>query len=161
MKVVVFYGTECDENTAWIPWLKQELEKEGVECCVPNLPTPENQTYQNWADIASRIEIEKDDMVVGWSTGAIFAVRYLYEHNLKVKKLVLVSGFNNYVGGVPFVDEINKDFFMKDLIKAQNVAKEIVCVKSDDDPFITQEALHNFACDLDAKTINIKRGGAL
>ena len=25
MKVVVFYGTECDDKTAWIPWLKEQL----------------------------------------------------------------------------------------------------------------------------------------
>ena len=29
MKVVVFYGTECDDKTAWIPWLKEQLTKRG------------------------------------------------------------------------------------------------------------------------------------
>lgn len=96
---------------------------------------------------------------MAWSTGAIFSVRYLYENNIKVKRLILISGFNNYVGNVPFVDNINKDFFMKDIKVAKNVANEIICVKSDNDPFISQQALNDFANKLNAKTINILVGG--
>lgn len=47
---------------------------------------------------------------MAWSTGAIFSVRYLYENNIKVKKLILISGFNNYIGNMSFVDKINKNF---------------------------------------------------
>lgn len=160
MKVIVFYGTECDDKTAWIPWLKEQLTKrEGVECIIPDLPTPENQTYKSWAEITKSIDINKDDIIVGWSTGAIFSVRYLYENKIKVKKLILISGFNNYIGNVPFVDNINKNFFMKDVKVVQNIADEIVCIKSDYDPFISQQALNDFAKDLNAKTINILGGG--
>ena len=117
MKVIVIYGTECDENTAWIPWLRKKLLNSGIETIVPNLPTPENQTYNNWATIIDKINVGGDDVVVGWSTGAIFSLRYLYEKHLKVKKLILVSGFNNYIGNVPDVDKINKDFFMNDEVE--------------------------------------------
>ena len=97
MKVIVFYGTDCDDKTAWMPWLKEQLTNQGIECVIPNLPTPENQTYASWAKITNNIDINNDDIVVGWSTGAIFSVRYLYENNIKVKKLILISGFNNYM----------------------------------------------------------------
>ena len=159
MKVIVCYGTGCDENTAWIPWLKSSLEKANIDCIVPSLPTPINQNYKTWKSILNGINIEKDDMVVGWSTGAIFAVRYLFENKKNIKKLITVSGFNNYVGTDPFVDNINKDFFMKDISVAKNVAKEIIGFKSNNDPFITQEALNNFTSALNARTINIENGG--
>lgn len=42
MKVIIFYGTDCDDKTAWIPWLKEQLTNQGIECVIPNLPTPEN-----------------------------------------------------------------------------------------------------------------------
>ena len=29
MKTIIIYGTECNEHTAWIPWLKNELERAG------------------------------------------------------------------------------------------------------------------------------------
>lgn len=159
MKVIVFYGTECDDKTAWIPWLKMKLNEKNIECIIPNLPTPENQTYKSWSEITKNVCIDRDDVIVAWSTGAIFSVRYLYEHHIKVKKLILVSGFNNYVGNVPSVDNINKNFFMKDLDVAQNVADEIVCFKSDNDPFISQQALNDFANKLKAKVVNINNGG--
>lgn len=159
MKVIVFYGTECDDKTAWIPWLKEQLSNQGIGCVIPNLPTPENQTYTSWAKITKNIDINVDDIIVAWSTGAIFSVRYLYENNIKVKKLILISGFNNYIGNVPFVDNINKNFFIKDVKVVQNIADEIVCIKSNNDPFISQQALNDFAKDLNAKTINISGGG--
>ena len=159
MKVIVFYGTECDDKTAWIPWLKEQLSNQGIGCVIPNLPTPENQTYASWAKITKNIDINVDDIIVAWSTGAIFSVRYLYENNIKVKKLILISGFNNYIGNIPFVDNINKDFFIKDVKVVQNIADEIVCIKSNNDPFISQQALNDFANKLNAKTINISGGG--
>ena len=93
-----------------MPWLKEQLTNQGIECVIPNLPTPENQTYTSWAKITKNIDINDDDIIVGWSTGFICSVRYLYENNIKVKKLILISGFNNYIGNMSFVDKINKNF---------------------------------------------------
>lgn len=159
MKVIIFYGTDCNEQTAWIPWLKSNLNDLNINCIIPNLPTPENQTYKEWSKIVDKIKIETNDIIIGWSTGAIFAVRYLYENKIKVNKLLLISGFNNYIGNVPFVDNINKDFFMKDIKNAKAVASQITCFKSENDPFITQDALTSFASELDAKVVNIIGGG--
>ncbi len=159
MNVIIIYGTNCDENTAWIPWLKKELNKKGVDALIPHLPTPENQNYHAWSGVIKNVEINKDDIVVAWSTGAIFSIRYLYENNIKVKKLILISGFNNYTGHVPTVDEMNADFFMPKLEIARHVANNIICIKSDNDPYITQDALNNFASKLNAKIINIAGGG--
>jgi len=159
MKTIIFYGTDCNEKTAWIPWLNDELANRNVECIIPTLPTPQNQNFANWGGISDNLIFETDDIVVGWSTGAIFAVRYLYEKQIRIKKLILISGFNNYVGNVPFVDNLNKDFFMQDESVAQTIADEIVCIKSDNDPFITQNALESFAKNLNAKIVNIKNGG--
>lgn len=159
MKVIVFYGTDCNDKTAQIPWLKKQLVNQGIECVIPNLPTPENQTYESWEKITKNIIINNEDIIVAWSTGAIFSVRYLYENKIKVKKLILISGFNNYIGNVPYVDNINQNFFMKDVRIAKDIAGKIMCIKSDNDPFISQQALNNFAEELNAKTINILSGG--
>ena len=48
---------------------------------------------------------------------------------------------------------------MKDIKVAKDVADDIICIKSDNDPFISQQALNDFAKDLNAKTINISGGG--
>lgn len=159
MKVIGFYGTDCTKQTAWFPWLKAELSKQKIDFIIPNLPTPENQNYLTWKNISEKFSINSNDIVVGWSTGAIFAVRFLFEKKIHVKKLILISGFNNYVGNIPFVDNINKDFFMKNLEDAYNLADEIVCIKSNNDPFISQKALNDFAENLHAKVVNVAGGG--
>ncbi len=60
---------------------------------------------------------------------------------------------------MPDVDKINKNFFMRNLSLAQQVANNIVCFKSDNDPFISQIALKSFASELNAKLINVNNGG--
>ena len=85
MKVIVFYGTECDDKTAWIPWLKEQLSNQGIGCVIPNLPTPENQTYTSWAKITKNIDINVDDIIVAWSTGAIFLLGICMRIILKLK----------------------------------------------------------------------------
>lgn len=159
MKVIIIYGTECNDKTAWIPWIKENLLKNNIKCIIPNLPTPDNQNYKTWSDIIDKINIEKEDIIVAWSTGAIFSVRYLYENDIHINKLILVSGFNNYIGNVPHVDEINKTFFMSNESIARQIANQIICFKSNNDPFITQEALNKFGKNLMAKIINIDNGG--
>lgn len=161
MKVFIFYGTDCDCNSAWLPYIKERLDKQNITCIIPDFPTPNNQTYKTWSDIMSAYKVDSEDTIIGWSTGAIFAVRYLYENNLSVNKLILVSGFNNYRGGYADVDKINEDFFMKDEGLAKKVANQIVCIKSNNDPFITTHALNSFANNLGAKTVTIAGGGIL
>ncbi len=159
MKVIIIYGTDCNETTAWIPWLNNELQRRSINVVIPNLPTPKNQTYMNWQNVVDKIRINEDDVIVSWSTGAIFSVRYLYEKKLQINKLICISGFNNYIGNVPEVDNINKDYFMQDISVARNIAKRIICIKSNNDPFISQQALSEFSEELDAKLINITNGG--
>lgn len=48
---------------------------------------------------------------------------------------------------------------MRDVKIAKGVADKIICIKSDNDPFISQQALNDFANELNAKTINILGGG--
>ena len=48
---------------------------------------------------------------------------------------------------------------MKDVKVGKDVADKIICIKSDNDPFISQQALNDFANELNAKTINILGGG--
>ena len=48
---------------------------------------------------------------------------------------------------------------MDNITLTKSVAKEIVCIKSDSDPFITQTALNEFCDKLDAKKVDIVDGG--
>lgn len=159
MKVFIIYGTDCNSTTAWLPYINDQLKEKQITCIIPALPTPEGQSYKSWASVLNKYKIESDDIIVGWSTGAIFSVRYLLEQNIKIRKLILISGFNNYQGGYPQVDKINSDFFIETESIAKNVAEQIVCIKRDNDPFISQTALLSFANNLNARIVNIAGGG--
>ena len=44
----IFHGTGGYPEENWFPWLKRELESLDYKVIVPQFPTPENQTLENW-----------------------------------------------------------------------------------------------------------------
>ncbi len=41
--------------------------------------------------------MDENTIIIGHSTGSICALKYILENKISTKKLVLVSGFNNYL----------------------------------------------------------------
>ena len=46
--IFIIHGSFGHPDENWIPWLKAELEKLGNRVFVPQFPTHENQTLNNW-----------------------------------------------------------------------------------------------------------------
>ena len=86
----------------------------------------------------------------------------IIEYNIKVKKLVFVCGFNNYFGVSPDYDEVNKTMFLENGIeKIKDLCDDIVCVYSDNDPYVSFDAEKDFADKVSHRQIIIKNGGHL
>jgi predicted alpha/beta hydrolase family esterase len=80
MKVVIFHGTGGNPNGNWFPWLKNELEKLGVEVYVPKMPTPDNQSIKSWCKATQEqvpFTFGKDTILVGHSLGAVWVAEIL------------------------------------------------------------------------------------
>lgn len=89
----------------WIPWLSHELIKRGIHADTPEMPKPYAPSYKDWCAVFEQFEITNDTILVGHSCGAGFLVRWLSEHPVLIKKLVLVA---------PWIDPektLSTDFF--------------------------------------------------
>ena len=49
--VFIFHGVGGHPEENWFPWLSKKLEALGCKVFIPQFPTPENQTLDNWLKI--------------------------------------------------------------------------------------------------------------
>ena len=95
--IIIVHGTYGSPEKNWFPWLKTELEKQGCKVYVPEFPTPENQSLDNWLNVFKDYEkfLTKDTIVVGHSLGPVFLLNVLEKAsaNKQIKGAFFVAGF--------------------------------------------------------------------
>ncbi len=74
------------------PWLYEQLKEKWFEVSNPSFPRSWFINYQDWVNIIEKINIDKNTVIIWHSFGVAFAVRWLWETNIKIKKLVCICG---------------------------------------------------------------------
>ena len=152
----------------WYPWIKKQIDSNNKYCVIPQFPIDiEHQNYNSWKIILDAYKkngmINTETILIGHSTGCAFIIKYILEYHIKVSKIVLVSGFNNFFASDPkdLHNKVNKTFYINNdkLKEITNYVNEIICLYGDNDPYIPQNVLHEFCEKLNAKEIIIHNGG--
>ncbi len=163
MNVFLVHGTFGKPFENWFPWLEEELSKEKIKCTIPSFPTPEHQVYSDWEKLMDYYcnmgIINNETVLIGHSCGSIFLVHYLLNHDIKVKGLICVSGYNNFISGYELMDDLNKSFYIKSELNVTACAEKIFAFYGDNDPNIPQEYLQNFATAIGGQVNCIANAG--
>jgi hypothetical protein len=139
--VIIIPGNgNSDINGNWYPYVKRELQKLGIEVIAKNMPDPDLARRKYWIPFMEKeLAGKKNVILIGHSSGAIAALRYLERH--KVFGAVLVSAYHTdlddkkeRISGY-FDDEWKWDSIKKNV-------KWIIQFASMDDPFIPIEEAH-------------------
>lgn len=106
---------------------------------VPQFPTPENQTLENWFKVFENYEklYSAETIVVGHSLGGAFLLRVLEKYSdIKVK----LAGFvGTLIGVLPIKNYDGDKLFIKDPFdweKIKNAAQNFLIFHSDNDPYV-------------------------
>ncbi len=163
---LLVHGSFGSPFVNWFPYLRNEIEKRELVVYTPDLPTGvEYQNYDNWSKtIESYVSagiINEDTIIYAHSIAPIFICHFLVSHKIKVKKLVFVCGFNNYLGINEEYDNVNKTMYFDDLEDVKQYAEEIICFYTKNDPYVKYEAEKEFADTIATKQIVIDDGGHL
>ncbi len=76
-------------NDQWIPWLASELEKRGFKVQHPTMPDNVETKASVWLPyIKNELRAGENTIIVGWSSGAVAAMRYAEEHKIKGSVLI-------------------------------------------------------------------------
>jgi predicted alpha/beta hydrolase family esterase len=165
MNIVISHGSFGKPHENWFPWLEEELDKADIKYITPTFPTPKFQNYTEWKkvlDIYYNFELINNDTVfIGHSCGAVFLAKYIIEKKIKAKAFLSVAGYNNFVSGDKLMDDLNTSFYVNsnELMQISSLVNKRISFFSNDDPYIPQEKLEEFAKLINANIIVIKNGG--
>ena len=163
---LLVHGSFGSPFSNWIPYLRKEIENKKLEVYTPDFPTGVGyQNYENWSRLLKTyVEaniINENTIIFAHSIAPIFICKFLVENKIKVKRLVFVCGFNNYLGIDKDYDAVNESMYFDNLTDVKNYCDDIVCFYSDNDPYVKYEAEKDFADAITENHIMISDGGHL
>ena len=93
-RIVYIHGNQATHwSFAWAPWLKQKLEEDGFETFFETMPDSIIARSEYWMPfLEEHVGVRESDILVGWSTGSIAAMRYAEKH--KIKGSVLIGTYH-------------------------------------------------------------------
>lgn len=149
----------------WFGWLYTTITERGQEMIIPQFPTGARQNYKNWSNILKGYLdigiINENTIIIGHSIAPIFICNFLIEHQIKVKRLIFVCGFNNVFNIAPDYDMVNSDMYTENIERVHEFCDDIVCLYSDNDPYVPYEKEKEFADRVSDRREIIKGGGHL
>ena len=160
----IIHGSFGSPYSNWFAWLQDFIVSEEKQVYVPNFPIGVGyQSYENWSKLLKVYLdlglINENTTIIGHSIAPIFVSKFLVENKVKVKKLIFVCGFNNYLGINEEYDAVNKSMYFNNLEDVKKHAEEIVCFYSDNDPYVKYEAEKEFADKVATEQILLKGAG--
>ncbi len=92
-RVIFIHGNQSTHWAfAWAPWLKRELEARGYETFFETFPDSVIARAKYWLPfLEEHVRAGENDVLVGWSSGAVAAMRYAETHRVLGSVLVAPS----------------------------------------------------------------------
>lgn len=142
--------------TAWTPWLRDELRNLGFATEFQTFPDSIAARREYWlAFLRDHLRAGPDDVLLGWSSGAVAAIRYAERE--KIRGSVLVCPYT----GLDDELERGSGYFDEpwDWAAVRSNQEDVAVFHSDRDPFIPQGQFETVVEALDAVAFEIPGGG--
>lgn len=168
-RIIIVHGWEGSPKNDWMPWAKNELEREGYEVIVPAMPDSSHPRIEVWIPFVAKVvgEPRVSDILIGHSIGCQTIVRYLetLKTGQKVDKVILVASWISLTPlalRTPEDRVIVKPWFNTpiDFSKVKVKANSFAALFSDNDPYVPfEENSKTYKEKLGAKVILQKGKG--
>jgi uncharacterized protein len=156
-RFVFVHGNQSTHwSFAWAPWLKAELETLGFETFFETMPDSIIARSEYWLPfLKEHVKVGENDVIIGWSSGAVAAMRYAEDN--KILGSILVSPCYTDTG-----DELEKQSGYYDKPwqwnKIRSHQGKIALIWGNDDPYIPQSEFDFIAKQLSPTQIKITGG---
>ncbi|MBI2611693.1 alpha/beta hydrolase [Candidatus Gottesmanbacteria bacterium] len=155
-RIIYIHGNQTTHwSFGWSPWLKKELDKKGYKTFFETFPDSIIARAKYWLPFLKlHVKAGANDVIVGWSSGAVAALRYA-ETN-KIRGSILIAPSHTDLN-----DELERQsgYFKKpwnwQKIKANQ--SHIALVYSENDPYIPQKQFQFIAEKLKPTIIKVPK----
>lgn len=158
----IIHGLEGYPEENWFPWLKKQLEMVGYHTIVPQFPTPQNQSLDNWKAVFENYKqlLNEDTIFIGHSLGPSFILSILEDINLNIKGSFLVAPFVRKLG-IKEIDNINDTFINKDFdwTKIKKHCNKFFIYSSNNDPYVPIEESKYISNNVNGTFILVENAG--
>lgn len=161
-RVYIVHGWDGSPKEPMHIWIKKELEKEGFEVIVPEMPNPATPVIKEWMDKLKEVIREPDEETyfIGHSVGCQGVLRYLEGIDSKIGGVVLIAPWMHLDKTTieeegEEVVEVARPWMETpiDWQKIKNCTSKFVCIFSDNDPYVPLDNKELFEDNLDARVI--------
>ncbi|MEK9156975.1 MAG: alpha/beta fold hydrolase [Patescibacteria group bacterium] len=157
-RIIYIHGNQSSHwSFGWAPWLKQELEARGYPTFFETFPDSIIARAKYWLPfLEEHIQAGENDILIGWSSGAVAAMRYAENH--KILGSVLVSPCYTDTGNEleRMSGYYDAPWKWDDIRKNQ---KNISLFYGDNDPYIPQKEFAFIADQLTPDVMRIRGAG--
>jgi hypothetical protein len=149
----IIHGAYSSPQANWFPWLRTELGALGIAAIVPEFPTGERQSLDNWlAAFGEYAEvIDEGTLMVGHSIGPAFILAVLERLDVRIPAAFLVAPFVERLGIERF-DTVNDTFLrLFNWERIRRNCERFYVYASDNDPYVPLEKSRSVAKKLGAE----------
>jgi len=144
-------------SDAWAAWLNSEVEKLGYETFFETMPDSIIARAEYWLPfLKNHVKAGKNDVLIGWSTGAIAAMRYAETNHIKGS--ILISPYYTDLGEAEekLSGYFNEPWQWDNIVQNQ---QNIAVFWGDDDPYVDQSEFDFVANKLRASRHKLPKAG--
>lgn len=167
-KVYLIHGWDGSPNEPMHRWIAGKCRESGIEFIAPEMPNAEEPKIEEWIGKMKEIVDDLDDesIFIGHSVGCQAVLRYLELIDKKVLKIILIAPWMRL--DEKTIEEEGEEVkeiarpWMETPIDFERVKKncgEIICIFSDNDPYVPLSEENFFKEKLNAKTIVLHNRG--
>lgn len=157
-RIIFIHGNQTLHwSSSFAPWLKTELEKLGFATFFETFPDSIIARSQYWLSfLEEHVQVTENDILIGWSSGAVAAMRFAETHTIRGS--ILISPSYTDLG-----DEIERQSGYFDAPwnwnRIRTNQSTIALCFGDDDPYIPQEQFLFIAEKLQPTVIKVPGAG--
>ncbi|HEX8227041.1 MAG TPA: alpha/beta hydrolase [Candidatus Saccharimonadales bacterium] len=140
-------------QTPWTVWLKQKLDAKGHDTVFETMPDPELARSSFWLPhLQDVIKAGPQDVLIGWSSGAVAAMRYAETHKL-LGSILISPSYTDLGEESEKISGYYDDPWQWGAIKSNQ--KKIALVFGDNDPYIPQSEFAYIAVHLGPEKLKL------
>ncbi|MEK7184748.1 MAG: alpha/beta hydrolase [Patescibacteria group bacterium] len=166
-KAIIVHGWGGSSKEPMLKWIKKELEKREYSVILEDMPNAESPDVTKWMTELNKIIKPGVDLIIGHSIGCLAIMKFLenksFSGNEKIKKCIFIAPWIELdkksieEEGAESVEIVHK--WTEKQVNWRNIknnCNEIVCIFSDNDPYVLLANKDIFRVELNAKAIVLK-----